>query len=82
MKETEVAQEENVCPFKEGEIAVFESWMRFEVYISRVMSIHIESWERGFCWNGPMITKATPEQKKLWYENDNYELVIEELSNY
>lgn len=65
------------CPFKLGEIAVFESWFRREVYISRIMQVHIDYYlDAGI----PTIRKATKEEKKMWYENENHELVIEELS--
>ncbi len=67
----------NRCPFEIGEIAVFESWFRFEKYISQVTQIHIDYYGQGWM---PTITKATAEQKKLWYENGKYEIVIEELT--
>lgn len=66
----------SACPFELGEIAVFESWFRFEKYISRVMQIHIDYYGQGGI---PIITKATLEQKQLWYENGEYEIVIEQL---
>jgi hypothetical protein len=61
------------CPFEVGEIVVFESWLRCELYISRVMQIHIDYWGNG-CM--PTMTKATLEQKQQWYENGQYEMVI------
>jgi hypothetical protein len=67
------------CPFKIGEVAVFKSWFRFEVYITKVLPIHIEYWGEGWL---PEIKKATIEQKQMWYDNDNYELVIEELYSF
>lgn len=71
--------EKKECPFVLGEIAVFESWMRFEKYISTIQQVHIDYWGSGII---PIITKATLEQKKLWYENGKYEIVIGELSSY
>ena len=64
------------CPFEVGEIAVFTSYMRFEKYISRVMQVHLDYWGSGMI---PEISKATNEEKKAWFDNDNYELVIEEI---
>lgn len=61
------------CPFKVGELAVFESYMRYEVYISRVLQVHIDDYGSGMI---PNIIKATLEQKKQWYDNEEYELVI------
>lgn len=61
------------CPFELGEIAVFESSMRNETYISRIMQVHIDYWGNGGI---PNITKATTEQKKMWWENGEYELII------
>ena len=66
----------SACPFILGEIAVFESWFRFEIYISRVIQIHIDYWGQGGI---PKITKATLEQKKQWWDSGEYEVVIEEL---
>jgi len=64
------------CPFELGEIAVFESAMRFEKFISRIREIHIEYWGFG---GMPQITKATDEQKRLWYENGEFELILEKI---
>jgi hypothetical protein len=67
----------SACPFEVGEIAVFESWFRFEKYISRVHPIHIEYWGHwGIC---PFIYKATIEQKKQWWNSGEYEVMIEDL---
>lgn len=66
----------SACPFEVGEIVVFESWFRFEIYISRVMQIHIDYWGNGAM---PTMTKATLHQKKQWYENGEYEMVIGSL---
>jgi hypothetical protein len=63
----------SACPFEIGEIVVFESWFRFEIYISRVMQIHIDYWGNGCA---PTMTKATLEQKQQWYDNGEYEMVI------
>ncbi len=65
----------NECPFKEGEIAVFESYFRFEKYISRVRLIHLENWGSGWL---PDIYKATNQQKELWYNSEKHEVILEE----
>ena len=65
--------EEDVCPFKLNEIAVFESYFRFEIYISRIMQVHIDYFGNGAI---PKIRKASLEEKKLWYDCGDYELVI------
>lgn len=61
--------------FEEGEIAVFESVFRREIYITRVQSFHLE--ENGYA--EPKIIKATQEQKALWYNSNQFEVVIEEM---
>ncbi len=66
----------SACPFEVGEIVIFESWFRFEIYIGRVMQIHIDYW--GNC-GMPTMTKATLQQKQQWYENGEYEMVIGSL---
>ena len=66
----------NLCPFTLGEIAVFESWLRREIYISRVMQVHIDNYGSGAI---PKIRKATDEEKRHWCLNGAHELVIEDL---
>lgn len=66
----------NLCPFEVGEIAVFRSHFRFETFISRVTPLQIEFWGKAMA---PEMIKATPEQKRLWFENGEYELIIEDL---
>lgn len=66
----------NLCPFEVGEIAVFRSHFRFETYISRVTWIHVEYWGTSMV---PEMIKATPEQKRLWFENGEDELIIEDF---
>lgn len=66
----------STCPFEVGEIVVFESWIRFEIYICIVMQIHIDYWGNG---GMPTMTKATLQQKQQWYENGEYEMVIGSL---
>lgn len=62
------------CIFTVGEIAVFESWLRREIYIGRVMQVHID-----YPGIGPQLLKATTEQKKVWYESGEHELIIGQL---
>lgn len=62
------------CPFQVGEIVVFESTMRMERYIARLQPMHIVYWGAGFI---PKITKATTEQKQMWYENGEEEMILE-----
>jgi hypothetical protein len=58
--------------FKLGEIVVFESGFRFQTFISQIREIHLE-----YPYLCP-YRKATPEEKKLWYESGEREVVIEE----
>lgn len=63
------------CAFAVEEIAVFESWFRREVYIARVMQVHLD-----YPGMDPQILKATTEQKQAWYESGEHELIIGQLT--
>lgn len=60
------------CDFKVGEIAVFDSCVRNEIFISKIMQIHIDY--SGL--SSIKIRKATSEEKKMWYDNNAYELIL------
>ena len=64
------------CPFKLGEIAIIESYIRGEIYITTILQAHIDEYGSAQC---PTIKKATLEEKKMWYYNDSHELVLESI---
>jgi hypothetical protein len=63
----------NECPFKNGELVVIDSYLRREVWVTRIYPIHIEYWGTGII---PKIRAATTEEKRLWYENGEHEYIL------
>jgi hypothetical protein len=61
-------------PYSLGDIVVFDSSHRQEKYIGQIEEIHIKHWGTKLI---PSVSDATIEQKKLWYESGEKEVIIE-----
>ena len=62
---------ESKYPYELGEIVVIESYYRSETFISQISQIHID-----YPSLNPPMRKATIDEKQLWYENDQCELIL------
>jgi len=61
------------CPHKEGELVVVDSNTRQEIFVTKTV---------GDQKNTDTLRKATNTEKRMWYDNNDKELVIVESCDY
>lgn len=68
----------NTCPYNIGDIVVFDSPQRQEIYIAQIDERHIKYWGTKLI---PEISNATIQQKRMWYESGEKEIIIKKYGD-
>jgi len=65
----------NPCPFKLGDIVAVNGFFESSRKIQRIDDFYIRHW---YDWWDGLITDATMEEKRLWFESEKESIYISE----